>query len=134
MLLEADRSESAAEKLFSWARSNPNDAKTTNTILSALLQVAPTEQVIKFSAEWIKSKEELGFDSLAVLRPLLEKAPDADLICIARNLLDSAREPQLIWSILELLIRTVKEPSAIARATQLVNIETNLAFRRSLSY
>lgn len=134
VLLEANQSEAMIEKLFSWVRSNPDETKTANTILAALLRVSPSSHVIEYSSQWIKSKSDHSFELLAVLRPLLELAPDADLIRIAQELLKKSRETQLTWSILELLIRTVKEPAAISRANQLVNIEAALSFRRNLGY
>jgi hypothetical protein len=132
VLLEADQSEAMAEKLFSWVRLHPDETDTSNTILSALLRVSPSKQVIEFASHWIKSKPDHSFESLAVIRPLLKLAPDADLIGITQGLLKEAREPLLNWSILELLIQTLKEPSAIVRAQQLVNIEAALSFRRNL--
>lgn len=134
VLIEADHTDEACKELFAWVLSHPDEHETVKTILPALLRVMPTNQVIEYATQWIKSRETHGPDSLGVLRTLLEKSPQEDLASIARQILNTTIEPQLHWSILELLIRTTKDDRAIARAQDLLKIEATLAFRRGLAY
>ena len=123
-----------AERLFSWVRSNTNEQETVNEILPALLKIRPNQQVIEFSTNWIKTNGHRSFNSLAVLRPLLSLAPDVDLINIAQDLLEKGGNVQLNLSILEMLISTVKDASAIDKAKRLICMDADLSFRRSLAY
>ncbi|MBX9569610.1 MAG: hypothetical protein K2X77_11975 [Candidatus Obscuribacterales bacterium] len=132
VMLEADRTEEMAERLFSWVCSNPEEVKTVNTILAGLLRTFPSKELSEYSSNWIKTKSKHDFESLAVLRPLLAQRPDPQLVHITKSLLVRSRNPMLTWSILELLIRTAQEPSSIQRAKQLVDIEASLSFRRDL--
>ncbi len=134
VLLKADRRDAAVEMLFQWARSNSDETKTVRQILGALIQVSPTKEVTDFSADWIKSRTGHSLESLAVLRPLLKEAPDDTLLKIAQELLKKTTDPRLYWSILELIIQTTKEPSAITRAEELLSMETSLSFRQNLAY
>jgi hypothetical protein len=132
-LLEADRSDQAVEKIFAIVKSGSENDAFTNRMLSGLLRVKQTPEIIDYATNWVRARREQTARLWLTIRTLLEIAPSQDLIEQSKELLKDPQEESFYWSRLIVIIKASKDAHLIVRAHELLSIETAMGFRRHLA-
>jgi hypothetical protein len=133
-LLEADGSEQAVEKIFTTVKSESEDEASINQMLSGLLHVKQSPEIIDYATNWVGARPAQTARLWLTIRTLLEIAPSQDLIEQSKELLQSPQDELFYWSRLRSILNVSKDADLVRRAHELLSIEVTLGFRRHLAF